>query len=94
MKKLIFLLIISEIFCSTYGSEVPRKASQACDKIKNLNLGDASIHESRDFRDEVVKPGDFPHHVSIQYESKRDNTKTHHGCSGTLISKVRNFIWG
>ncbi|XP_070501542.1 serine protease persephone-like [Chironomus tepperi] len=68
--------------------KVPRKAVQACDKIKKMNFLGIDFHILNGNRTEV---GEFPHQVVLGYKDELDSSKDPSwDCGGSLIS--RNFV--
>lgn len=65
---------------------MPRKAVQACDKIKKINLLGIDFHILNGNRTEV---GEFPHQVVLGYLDEVDSSKPPSwDCGGSLISRV------
>lgn len=70
--------------------QAPRKAVQACDKIKKINLLGIDFHILNGNRTEV---GEFPHQVVLGYFDEVDSSKpTSWDCGGSLISRVSNNL--
>lgn len=70
--------------------QAPRKAVQACDKIKKINLLGIDFHILNGNRTEV---GEFPHQVVLGYLDEVDSSKpASWDCGGSLISRVSNNL--